>query len=161
MTTAAVAASLRPDKGLRLDKVFFRFRVALVRRFLLKKLVPIEYVLDPRFEALGCAFIWEGSAFWVDGPDLPDYLSTIDWSNVFAISHNALFDMTVLAWRYGVVPRFYGDTLSMARNWLAHKLSHLVARQSRCALWHASQMGDARADEGDWLRRTLSTPRAA
>ena len=72
-------------------------------------MTPVEYVLDPRFEALGCAFVWEvGPAEWVDGPDLPAYLAGIDWGGVFAISHNAKFDMLVLSLRYNVFPSSTG-----------------------------------------------------
>jgi DNA polymerase len=91
--------------------------------YTLKKMTPIEYINDPRFEALGCGFIDErNNRMWVDGPDLPMFLPRIDWPNTFAISHNALFDMLVLAARFGVVPAKYGCTLSMANNWLSHRL---------------------------------------
>jgi hypothetical protein len=87
----------------------------------LKKMTPIQYILDPRFEALGCGFVdSEGNKQWVDGPDLPAKFASIDWPNTFAITHNALFDALILALRYRVFPGFYGDTLSMARNWISH-----------------------------------------
>lgn len=88
----------------------------------LRRMTAAEYALDPRFEALGCAFIINGSApFWVDGPNLQAFFDSIDWDDVFAVSHNALFDMFVLAAVFGVHPRMMGDTLAMARAWCAHK----------------------------------------
>lgn len=91
--------------------------------YTLRKMTPLEYALDPRFEAIGCAFAdVDGQNWWVDGPDLPDFFDRTDWRGIFAVSHNALFDMVVLATRYGAVPAMYGDTLGMARNQLAHKL---------------------------------------
>lgn len=90
--------------------------------YTLRKMTPAQYALDPRFEALGCAFIIDGAApFWVDGPHLPAFFETIDWDDVFAVSHNALFDMFVLAGAFGVHPKMMGDTLAMARAWVAHK----------------------------------------
>ena len=89
----------------------------------LRKMTPIEYILSPQFEALGCAFIDEGGAtVWVDGPDLPDHFRDIDWSNTTFISHNALFDALILSFHYGIKPAKYGCTLSMARNWIAHQV---------------------------------------
>ena len=89
----------------------------------LRKMTPLEYALDPRFEALGCGFAAiDGRSWWVEGPNLPAFFETVDWPNTFAISHNASFDMVVLSFRYGKVAGMYGDTLAMARNQLAHKL---------------------------------------
>lgn len=89
----------------------------------LSKMTAAEYILDPRFEALGCAFIQpQGEAVWVDGPDLPAFLDGIDWADTFAVSHNATFDMAVLAWRYGHVPKRIGCTLSMSRAWTEHQI---------------------------------------
>src|SRR4051812_47913239 len=103
-----------------LKKLWLDFETHYSDDYTLKKLTPPEYIMSPRFEALGCAFLEDDREEWVDGPDLPGYLSKRDWHNTFAVSHNALFDMLILAWRYGVTPAFYGDTMSMARNWLSH-----------------------------------------
>jgi len=98
--------------------------------YTLKKLTPVEYIADPRFEALGCAFVIdeEGkqpTAQWVDGPDIPAYLKQHDWDDVFAVAHNSQFDMLILALQFHTIPAFYGDTLAMARNWFSHRLSSL------------------------------------
>lgn len=96
------------------------------QEYSLKRMTPLEYALDPRFEALGCGFIDGGGArLWVEGPDLPRFFDDVDWPNTWAISHNALFDMVVLSFRYGKVAGRYGDTLAMARNQLGHKLKSL------------------------------------
>ena len=87
--------------------------------YTLKKLTPVEYVMDERFEPLGSAFaIDDEKPFWVDGPELPQFFKTIDWPTTVSISHNALFDMAVLAFRYGITAGLYGCSLSMARNLL-------------------------------------------
>jgi DNA polymerase len=84
--------------------------------YTLTKQTPAEYVLDPRFESLGCAFCREkGPSHWVDGPDLPDLFRGIPWDDVMFVSHNALFDACILGWRYHVKPRAFGDTVAMAR----------------------------------------------
>lgn len=106
--------------------LFLDFETYFSNEYTLRQMTPVEYIMDPRFEALGCAFVQEdGSAVWVDGPDLDSYMQGIDWENTLAISHNALFDMLILAYRYDIHPKMYGCTLSMARNHLAHKISSL------------------------------------
>lgn len=88
----------------------------------LKKLTPAEYINHSSYETLGCALGWNnGPMFWVDGPDLPAYFAQVDWANTMFLSHNALFDACILAWRFNIHPRFLGCTLSMSRQWLAHR----------------------------------------
>lgn len=106
--------------------LFLDFETYFSNDYTLRQMTPVEYIMDPRFEALGCAFVDErGNPVWVNGPDLASFMAGIDWENTLAISHNALFDMLVLAYRYGIHPKMYGCTLSMARNHLAHKISSL------------------------------------
>jgi DNA polymerase I-like protein with 3'-5' exonuclease and polymerase domains len=103
-----------------MQKLWMDFETVWAEDYTLKKQTPIEYVQDPRFEALGCGFSANGKRWWVDGPDLPRQFQMIDWKNTMVVSHNALFDMLILSFRYGIVPGMYGDTLSMARNWIVH-----------------------------------------
>jgi DNA polymerase family A len=109
----------------------------------LKKLTPVEYILDPRFEAIGCSFWFEDEdkPFWIDGPELPHFLNGIDWSDIRAISHNAAFDMSVLAFRYDIHPAAYGCTLSMARNWIRHQIGRCDLKT--CAKRYGMEKGDA------------------
>jgi DNA polymerase bacteriophage-type len=87
----------------------------------LTKMTPVEYIMDPRFELHGCAFVDpSNNGYWVDGNDLGKAFAKIKWNESFVTSHNALFDMLVLKLRYGIGAGFYGCTLSMARNWVAH-----------------------------------------
>lgn len=101
--------------------LFYDFETFWADDYTLSKMTAIEYILSPRFEALGCGFVLEdGSSMWVDGPDLPAFFAQIDWSSTFAIGHNALFDALILSNKYNVVPGLYGCTLSMAKNWISH-----------------------------------------
>lgn len=106
--------------------LFLDFETYYDSDYSLRKMTPLEYALDPRFEAIGCAFAdVHGYAWWVDGPDLQAYFDSLNWREIYAVSHNALFDMIVLAVRYDAIPGKYGDTLAMARNQLAHILRSL------------------------------------
>jgi hypothetical protein len=54
--------------------------------------------------------------FWLNGDELTSYLNGLrQWRPLTVVSHNSLFDMCILAWKYGVVPDLIVDTLSMAR----------------------------------------------
>lgn len=85
----------------------------------LRNMTPVEYILDSRFEVIGCAIIDEErqpEAFWLDGDDLTNYLRGLSARRgLTVLSHNALFDMCILHWVYGVLPDLMVDTMGMAR----------------------------------------------
>jgi len=87
--------------------------------FSLRKMTPVEYILDPRFETIGCAVRDDGNTFWLEPHELVDYLAKLP-PKVAVVSHNALFDMCILAWKFNYVPHMMIDTLGMARAWLGH-----------------------------------------
>ena len=109
----------------------------------LRKMTPIEYVLDPRFETIGCSFWFEKEIepVWVDGPILGQFLADISWHDTRMISHNAMFDMLVLALRYNIYPAAYGCTLSMARNWIRHQIGRVDL--ASCAKRYGMEKGTA------------------
>lgn len=85
------------------------------KTYSLRKMTPVEYILDPRFELIG-AGVCEGDTglpFWLDGHELQDYLQGN--SGVPLVSHNALFDMCVTLWKLRVNPPLMIDTMGMAR----------------------------------------------
>lgn len=91
----------------------------------LRKMTPVEYILDPRFECIGWA-VAEGNnpATWMSPEEFQNYLRQLD-DDAAVVSHNALFDMPVLFWRMGYLPKLMIDTLGMARAWLGHELKSL------------------------------------
>jgi DNA polymerase len=103
-----------------MQELWLDFETYYDDEYSLKRMTPAEYIADDRFEALGCAFVWDGGEEHVEGPEIPAYLAEIDWDNTCAIAHNSLFDMLILSMRYGIFPTKYGDTLAMARNWISH-----------------------------------------
>ncbi|MFO0448760.1 MAG: DNA polymerase [Pseudomonadota bacterium] len=77
-----------------------------------------EYVRDPRFKAWGLSWNYLDSAepaVWVTRKDLPKFFASIDWSRTAVVAQNALFDVSIMCWRYNVKPAFIFDTLSMGR----------------------------------------------
>ena len=94
--------------------------------FSLRKMTVPEYILSPFWETicLGAKFDDEPVQM-IDGPDVQAFFYSIDPKDTMTISHNALFDACVFAWRYKFVPVRLIDTLGMARCLLGHKLKSL------------------------------------
>ena len=77
-----------------------------------------EYVRDPRFEAIGISVqVNDEPPEWCSGgkSTIAAFLAKYDWDNCVAVAHNAMFDMAILSWRFGIRPKRIADTLSMAR----------------------------------------------
>jgi len=109
-----------------MEYLFIDFETYYDKDYSLRKMTPVEYILDPRFECIGAAIIEDkGEPFWVEGDKLSAYLKGKDLSKTKVVSHNALFDMPILKWRFGFDPYFIIDTLSLARAKWAYKLPSL------------------------------------
>jgi DNA polymerase len=75
-----------------------------------------RYIRDPRFHCHGAGIqIATGKPKWITGDLLPKVYERINWEEVALVGHNLQFDASILAWKYGVVPKLYIDTLGMAR----------------------------------------------
>jgi len=87
------------------------------KEYTLSKLTTEEYIRSPKFKAFGLGWKWfgEDKKEWVTHDDIPAWVSSIDWENTNVLAHNAQFDVSILAWVYGVRPKFILDSLSMAR----------------------------------------------
>jgi len=77
-----------------------------------------EYVRDPHFEVIGVAVkVGDGETTWRTGThaQIKAFLNTFDWVNSMVVTHNAMFDMSILNWHFDIRPKAIADTLSMAR----------------------------------------------
>lgn len=85
--------------------------------YTLSKMTTEEYVRDPRFHAYGLSYKWFGEtdSVWVRHDDVPAFLNSINWEHTSVLAHNAAFDVAILHWKYGKLPKFIYDTLSMSR----------------------------------------------
>jgi len=171
--------ALTPPKPKQL--LFLDFETYFDREYSLRKMPTPNYILDPRFEMQMCAVkimdltpVGMATAalsarfnphpldehFIVDGPDFQDFIATIDPSTTTTVTFNALFDNSILAWKYGWVPHTMLDAMGMARALLGHELTsfslknvadflHLGAKGGALA----NMMGKRRAQiisEGLW-----------
>ena len=86
--------------------------------FSLSGLTTEEYIRDARFQVIGVGIkVDEGETYWVTGSHevIQEALNKIDWKNSALLCHNTQFDGAILAFRFGIIPGLYLDTLSMAR----------------------------------------------
>lgn len=84
----------------------------------LKKYTTEAYIRDPQFEVIGVAVkVDDYPTDWFSGSmeETKEWLSVIPWKESNLVCHNTAFDGAILAWHFGIVPRYYMDTLSMSR----------------------------------------------
>ena len=89
----------------------------------LKKLPTLAYIRHPKFKVHGASVkVGASPARWLAEPQLSEYFRRVDWPRMRVISHNALFDLTVLHEKYGVIPGDRVDTLGLCRALLPRDL---------------------------------------
>ena len=84
----------------------------------LSKITTEHYIRDPRFQTIGFGYrIDDGETHWVTGSDdkIALCLYSLGIPDKYLLCHNTAFDGAILKWRYGIAPKYYLDTLSMAR----------------------------------------------
>lgn len=83
-----------------------------------KDMTTQRYIDDIRYETIGVSVkVNDNASVWFSGSELQteEFLAGFDFENSALLAHNALFDATILAWKYGIKPKLILDTLSMAR----------------------------------------------
>ena len=106
-----------------MDLITLDFETYYDKDYSLKKMTPVEYVLDPRFEVIMLAVKYPGrDPFVLEEHQIQAWLDTLDPNKTCFITHNALFDMCIMAWKYRFIPRLMVDTFGVARAMLGHIL---------------------------------------
>jgi DNA polymerase len=96
------------------------FELYYDQQYSLDRLTTSEYVLDPRFEIIGCGLTTpDGADHWITG-DANHVRSELlrlvpDWSAVRVVAHNARLEAAVLEWRLQIQPAMYLCTMVGAR----------------------------------------------
>jgi DNA polymerase bacteriophage-type len=97
--------------------LFIDFETFYSKEYSLRHLSVPEYILDPRYETqILAAYDTAWPAPKIILPhEIPAFLEQYPASETIACSHNALFDMAILAWKYTWVAGLLQDTLGMVR----------------------------------------------
>jgi len=94
------------------------FETYYSQTYSLSKLTTEEYVRGAEFEVIGVSVkVNDGETQWYSGTysDTKQFLESFDFDDNLALAHNAMFDAAILTWHFGIHPRGWLDTLSMAR----------------------------------------------
>lgn len=84
--------------------------------FSLSKMTTESYIRDPRFEIIGVGVkVNHYPTDWYSGDNPGKFLNSLDYRNKAILCHNTAFDGAILSWLFGVKPKLWLDTLSMAR----------------------------------------------
>ena len=92
------------------------FETYYSREYSLSKMTTESYIRDPRFEVIGVGIkVDDNPPDWYSGDNVGRFLNSLDYSKDAIVAHNTVFDGAILSWVYGIKPKFWFDTLSMAR----------------------------------------------
>lgn len=120
--------------------------------YTLKKMTNEEYIRDPRFEAIGVSvMVDDADPVWCYGDfaTLLTFLRQFKLEEQAVASHNAMFDMAILVWRFGIRPKFMVDTMAMAR--ALHGVEGPVSLAKLAERYNLPAKGDA-VQSADGLR---------
>lgn len=100
-----------------MDIITIDFETFYDQDFSLSKLTTEQYVRSDLFEIIGMGIqVNDGAPMWVAGTaKVKKVLEAIDFSDKAILCHNTAFDGAILSWHFGVKPKLWMDTLSMAR----------------------------------------------
>lgn len=86
--------------------------------FTLSKMTTEAYVRDPQFEVIGVGIkVNDYPTDWFSGTheQIKKFLHGLSYSDKAILCHNTAFDGAILSWHFGIRPKLWLDTLSMAR----------------------------------------------
>lgn len=101
-----------------MDTLVVDLETFYAKDYSLTKLTTQEYIDDPRFETIGLAVKKNNEptqSFSGSFEETKHWLDSFPWSTSIGIAHNAMFDFSILSWRFGIQPKLIADTLSMGR----------------------------------------------
>ena len=88
------------------------------KEFSLSKITTEEYIRSEQFEVIGVAAkVDDQQTQWCTGSkeQIAKFLHDLDLPSHDVLAHHMAFDGAILAWQFGIRPKYYLDTLSMAR----------------------------------------------
>jgi len=124
-----------------MDIVTIDFETYYDREYSLSKMTTEAYVRDPRFEVIGVGVkINNHPTDWYTGANPGRFLRSLDYTDKAILCHNTAFDGAILSWHFGIRPKLWLDTLSMARPF--HQLTVGGSLAKLAAFYGLGQKGD-------------------
>jgi DNA polymerase len=99
-----------------MDIVTIDFETYYDKDYSLSKMTTEQYVRSSLFEVIGVGVkVNDYPTDWYSGDNPGKFLNSLDYSKRAILCHNTAFDGAILSWHFGIKPRLWLDTLSMAR----------------------------------------------
>jgi hypothetical protein len=99
-----------------MDIVTIDFETYYDKDFSLSKMTTEAYIRDPQFEVIGVGVkVNNYPTDWYTGDNPARFLKSLDYRDKAILCHNTAFDGAILSWHFGIKPKLWLDTLSMAR----------------------------------------------
>jgi DNA polymerase len=99
-----------------MDIVTIDFETYYDKDYSLSKITTEAYVRSPLFEVIGVGVkVNDGPVDTYSGDNPGKFLKSLDYSDKAILCHNTAFDGAILSWLFGIKPKLWLDTLSMAR----------------------------------------------
>jgi len=99
-----------------MDVVTIDFETYYDQAYSLSKITTEQYVRSENFEVIGVGVkVNNNPTDWYSGGNMGHFLRSLDYSDKAILCHNTAFDGAILSWHYGIKPKLWLDTLSMAR----------------------------------------------
>jgi DNA polymerase len=103
------------------------------KEYSLSKITTEQYIRDERFEVIGVGVkVDNNTTTWFSGThqQIKEHLDGFDIPNNYLLCHHTAFDGAILAWRFGIIPKYYLDTLSMVRPITGQSVGGSLAKAS-------------------------------
>ena len=115
-----------------MDTITLDWETYYDREYSLSKMTTQAYILDPRFEEIGIGVKWNNEPTrWESFKDRDGYrrlFEEYEWDKSAVLAHNTMFDGAILSFHYGIAPKLWLDTLSMARPYFGTTVGGSLAR---------------------------------
>lgn len=99
-----------------MDIVTIDFETYYDKDYSLSKMTTEAYVRSPNFEVIGVGVkVNNYPTDWYSGDNPGKFLRSLDYSTKAILCHHTAFDGAILSWHFGIKPKLWLDTLSMAR----------------------------------------------
>lgn len=124
-----------------MDIVTIDFETYYDRDYSLSKMTTEAYVRSPGFEIIGVGIkVNDYPTDWYSGDNPGRFLHSLDYRDKAILCHNTAFDGAILSWHFGIKPKLWLDTLSMARP--THNLTVGGSLAALATFYGLGQKGD-------------------
>jgi DNA polymerase len=99
-----------------MDIVTIDFETYYDKDYSLSKMTTEAYIRSPQFEVIGVGIkVRDYQTDWYSGEHIGRFLKSLDYKDKAILCHHTAFDGAILSWHFGIKPKLWLDTLSMAR----------------------------------------------